>query len=443
MRIIVLLCFVFALNGTVNAQDSKLQSGPMVGYSTMKEVLLWVQTKTPAEVQFTYWVKGQPKRTFHTEKFLTSKQNTFVARLLADSLEPSNHYEYALYIDGQKTERPYKLEFESQPIWKWRADAPDFSFATGSCAYICETPYDRPGTPYGSNYQIFEDIHRKDPDFMLWLGDNIYLREADWYSETGIMHRYSHMRSTPEIQPMLGSMHHYAVWDDHDYGTNNSDRSFPLKDVSEKAFKRFFANPNYIFDEGTTGFFQWSDCEFFLLDNRFWRTPDKRSDIKQHDILGDRQVEWLIDALVNSYAPFKFVVIGGQFLNPLDGRERFEYYAPAEKAKIIKAIQELKIRGVIFLTGDVHYTELSKLEVEGGYPLYDLTVSPLTSGVYDKKVPDNPLQVPGTFLAKHNYAHIKVFGDRKNRALEIIIYDSNGVKEWSKIIRADELRFPR
>ncbi|NOR88117.1 MAG: alkaline phosphatase family protein, partial [Bacteroidales bacterium] len=343
--------------------------------------------------------------------------------------------------NDQLVDRPYKLSFESQSLWQWRTDAPDFSFATGSCAYISEEEYDRPGEPYGADYQIFEDIYKKEPNFMLWLGDNVYLREADWNSKTGIYYRYTHTRSNPEMQAMLGSMHHYAIWDDHDFGPNNSDRSFPMKRETEAVFKQFFANPNYVFDEGTTGFFQWADCDFFLLDNRFWRTPNNRSDIAQHQILGERQIEWLLDALVYSSASFKFVVVGGQFLSLIEEHERHFNYAPEERMKIIKAIEELKINGVIFLSGDVHHTELSKLDLEDGYPLYDLTVSPLTSGPAGFNAEANPLQMDGTLLKERNYAQMNVFGSKEERTLEISIFNSEGKKQWSKKIRAEDLKY--
>ncbi len=437
--LITIISLLFAIN--ISAQVEFLQSGPMVGYSTMKEVLLWVQTNKSARIHFEYWNCDNPSAIFETKQITTTKENAFIARLLADQLEPSNHYEYRLYINDNRVDRPYQLEFESQPIWLWRGDAPDFSFATGSCAYISEEKYDRPGTPYGSQYQIFEDIYKREPNFMLWLGDNTYLREADWNSKTGIHYRYTHTRSTPKMQAMLGSIHQYAIWDDHDYGPNNSDRSYPMKKVTEETFKLFFANPNYIFDEGITGNFQWADCEFFLLDNRYWRTPNKRTDIDNHEIIGEAQMQWLLDALVNSYAPFKFIAIGGQFLNPLKSHERHANFAPQERLKLIKAIEELKIDGVIFLTGDVHHTELTKLDLENGYPLYDLTISPLTSGVAGRGAEDNPLQVDGTLVKKKTYAHINVYGTRQERAIEIKVYDSNGVEQWKKEIKASDLKF--
>ncbi len=441
MKKFVISIVLLILSINISGQVEFLQSGPMVGYSTMKEALLWVQTNKPATVHFEYWNCLEPNTIYKTLQVTTSKDSAFIARLLADQLEPGNQYAYELFINDTKVSRPYRLEFESQSLWQWRHDAPDFSFATGSCAYISEEKYDRPGIPYGGDYQIFEDIYEKDPDFMLWLGDNTYLREADWNSKTGIHYRYTHTRSTEQMQAMLGSMHHYAIWDDHDYGPNNSDRSYPMKKVAEETFKLFFANPNFIFEEGITGSFQWADCEFFLLDNRFWRTPNNRSDVTDPQIIGDAQMEWLLDAMINSFAPFKFVVIGGQFINPMQSHEKHANIAPKERLRLIKAIEKLRLNGVIFLTGDVHHTELSKLNLENGYPLYDLTVSPLTSGVAGINAEDNPLQVSGTLVKKRTYAHINVFGSREKRALKITVYDSNGTEQWNKEIKASDLKF--
>jgi len=441
--LLILGLFLFT-SSTLFSQKELLQSGPMVGYSTMKEVLLWAQTNRPAQVYVKYWNVKTPQTKIETDRVLTTKKDAYVAHLLADQLEPTQQYIYELYINNTKVERPYPLKFQSQPLWLWRHDAPDFSFVTGSCAYINETEYDRPGKPYGSNYQVFTNIAKTNADFMVWLGDNFYLREADWNSKTGIFHRYTHTRSTPEMQAMLGGMHHYATWDDHDFGPNNSDRSYPLKKVTEEAFKLFFPSANRIFDEGVTSYFQWADCEFFMLDNRYWRTPNKRKDIENPQILGEDQVEWLLDAMSNSYASFKFVVIGGQFLNPLEKGESHANCAPAERQKLLNGIQKLKINGVVFLTGDVHHTELSKLDLENGYPLYDLTVSPMSAGAYGKGAEENPLHVKGTLVKdQRSFAHIQVTGTKEERTLKIGMYDSDGKELWTKDIKASDLKYPR
>ena len=63
--------FLFSILGllfcVVTRAQSPLQSGPMVGYSDMREVMLWAQTKQPANVQIRYWEQGRPRQQFLTD----------------------------------------------------------------------------------------------------------------------------------------------------------------------------------------------------------------------------------------------------------------------------------------------------------------------------------------------------------------------------------------
>src|SRR5688500_13515381 len=159
----------------------------------------------------------------------------------------------------------------------YRTDPPAYTVAIGSCAFVNEVPYDRAGDPYGGGYEIFESIAARRPDAMVWLGDNTYLREVDWDSPDGIAYRYAHTRSLPEIQRLLAIAPHYATWDDHDYGPNDSDRSYVLKSVSLNTFRRYWPNVTAGLPgvPGVFTRFQLADVEFFLLDDRFHRTPNR------------------------------------------------------------------------------------------------------------------------------------------------------------------------
>ncbi|MCS6989429.1 MAG: alkaline phosphatase family protein [Chloroherpetonaceae bacterium] len=440
-RVVPLILFLLH-SAALMAQADLLQSGPMLGYSEMKEVLLWVQTKAQARVKFEYWEKGKPETRASTDEVLTNKQTAFVAKLVADKVEPGRRYEYALYINGQKVDRPYPLEFQTQPLWQWRTDPPEFTIALGSCYYRNEERYDRPGRGYGSDYEIFSAIHAKRPDLMLWLGDNIYLREPDWNAREGIFHRHAHQRALPELQPLLASTHHYAIWDDHDYGPNDHDRSFWNKEQTLEAFKLFWGNPAYGVAglNGITGQAQWGDVELFLLDNRYNRSPNDRK-TETRTILGEAQFRWLIDALVSSKATFKIVAIGGQVLNSVARYETYQNVAPEEKARLIKAITDEGVKGVVFVDGDRHHTELSKLDRAGTYPLYDLTVSPLTSGVnVNAAKEENAYRVPDTIVTERNFAILKFSGPLKDRAMTITIYNKDGNALWSRTIKASELQ---
>jgi alkaline phosphatase D len=419
-----------------------LQSGPMIGYAEMREVMLWVQTNRECQVYIEYQEKDQPaSEVFLTNAVQTSSDHAFTAHLLADRVLPGRTYVGILRIDGQKVPLPYPLEFKARDLWQWRVDPPAFKAIVGSCAYFNDSLYDRPGKPYGSEYEIFDAIGKENGDLMVWLGDNIYLNEVDWNTRTGIQYRYTHGRSFKALQPLLASMSHYAIWDDHDYGPNDADRSFVHKDLTYAAFQDFWANPGYGVNGqgGITTMFSWSDCDFFLLDDRWFRSPNMLKS-SERAVLGKAQVDWLIDALKGSFAPFKFVCTGGIVLNTADVYENYVHVAPEERKRLLDAIQTEGIPGVIFLTGDRHHTELSKWKPDGGYVVYDLCTSPFTSGTYPGDGAANTLFVPGTEYVGHNYATLEVSGPRTERKLVISCKDKAGKVVWTREITAKEMR---
>ncbi len=280
-------------------------------------------------------------------------------------------------------------------------------------------------------------MHKHQADLMLWLGDNVYFREADWNSWTGIIKRYTNSRSLPELQPLLASTHHYAIWDDHDYGPNDSDKGYFFKNRSLEAFKYFWVNPSYGHEEnnGIFTFFNYGDADFILLDNRYHRDPNwKIGDDKTQ--LGQYQLEWLKNTLVSSLATFKFVAMGGQFLNTAAKYEMYTSYGfKKERDEIIEFIQAHKIKNIIFLSGDRHFTELSLLDEDGKVKIYDLTTSALTAGInkYGNKE-TNKHRVAGTLLMEHNFSKLSFRGGSKNRKLIIEVFNQDGEKKWEYTI---------
>lgn len=431
------LIITFFLAFPAIAQKALLQSGPMLGYSDMFESMLWVQTNNAAKVQFAYWAKNNPAQKFLTETHTTQKQDAFTAHLIADQVLPGNVYEYELLINDQPVKLDYPTTFQTQTLWQWRTEPPAFKVATGSCSYVNEPDYDRPGTPYGADYQLFTSIHQQRPDLMLWLGDNTYLREPDWYTRTGFLHRYTHTRSLPELQPLLASTHHYAIWDDHDYGPNDSDGSFIHKDMARDIFALFWGNPSYGLPGkgGITSQFRWADVDFFLLDNRYFRTSNNLK-AGEKTLLGDAQFDWLINALATSDATFKIVAIGGQVLTTYTGNETYVNICPEERTRLLRRIDEEGIKNIVFLTGDRHHTELSKVVNKSGNSVYDLTVSPLTSGVHQTSEA-NLLRVEETLVTTRNFGILEFDGPRKGRSMTMRIFDSNGKELWSRKITAE------
>ena len=430
---------LFALTaGSLSAAE--VVSGPMPGHSAMRAVKVWLQTDAAAEARLRYWPEGEIDRARETPIRQTRAEQAYTAEFDVTGLEPGTVYEYRVLLDGREQTPEYKQHLRTQPLWQWREDPPDFTFALGSCSYINQPEYDRPGDPYGGDHQIYDAIADKQPDFMLWMGDNWYYREVDWDSVSGLYARASHSRQFLPLRRLLTTTHHYATWDDHDYGPNNSDSSYALRDQALQVFNDFWPNPDFSAagGGGVINHFEWHDAAFFLLDNRYFRDANRRT-TSQRQVLGEAQIEWLINALKFSRATFKFVVVGGQFLNSAEIFENLDHLAPAERRRILDAINAEDIPGVVFLSGDRHQSMLLKQESGTDYPLYDWTVSPLTAGA--GRTLDAPAQylVEGSQYNRRSFGTVSVSGPREDRVAALTLHDSNGQPVWNAEIRAREL----
>lgn len=419
-------------------ETNLLQSGPMLGYCEQREVMIWVQTTESATVRAEYI--DDNGQVYTTDPKITSKAGAYTAKLIADRVQPGQHYTYRILINERPVVLPYPTEFTAQPTWRWRNDPPDFTVALGSCTYVNEPVYDRPGDGYGSEYEIYQSIDAKSPTLMIHLGDNTYLREPDWYTRTGFHHRYTHTRSLPEMQPLLARTHHYATWDDHDYGPNNPDRSWVHKDLAKETFDLFWGNltsgiPGNTVQSGSAGItstFRYNDTDFFLLDNRSFRTPNDQKRTDNKTLLGEAQLEWLIDGLVFSDSPWKMVCLGGQVLNDSGRGEGYLSLAPEEQQYLLRRINEVNITGVVFLDGDRHHTEMSEMTLPNGNKVYDLTISSLTAGTGSSRDEVNSFRVDGTLVVEHNFGILSFSGPLKQRTLRIDVYDTEGALLWGK-----------
>lgn len=473
--------------------DRLIVSGPMAAAVTERDARIWVQMNTNGDLErlgesslsLSYWPAKRteaaiflPVTSALLEKFAGNNTGANVWLLLSaragDSngpqeaipltftlrnLRPGTEYHYTISRLGESTllndlgappsEPTWQpvsdtFRFATPPDWQFRADPPAFKLVTGSCLFINDPTYDRPGRPYGGELKILDHMADENPDVVLWLGDNIYQRPADWTSETGIYYRYNHVRQTPELQPLLQVGSHIAIWDDHDYGPNNADRSYPLKKVAAQAFKAYWPSPYY--DQfhdggGVTSTYVYGDVQFFLLDNRYYRSPNNRK-TGEKTVLGKAQIQWLIDQLKYSQAAFKLVAIGGQVLNDYERYETYQNLAPQERQALLDTLVAEGIEGVVFLDGDRHHTILSKYQPEGFYPLYDFTISPLSSGANDPIGQPNSFYVEGTGYGDRNYATFEFSGKYGDRTLKVTVKNANGEEVWTRSIHQNDLRLP-
>lgn len=261
--------------------------------------------------------------------------------------------------------------------------------AFGSCSKISE----HDAAP------IYDAVADEEPDFFIFGGDNIYFivgdgssrhfattgAVGDWNLYESMLARHLRTRIHPALERLLSSIPSYAAWDDHEYGPNNADSTFPLKEEATRAFARVWANPSYGTEEtpGIFSSFRHGPVEVFLMDNRTHKySPARHDDVTRENgrIWGEGQTEWLLAGLKASTAPVKLIANGTQFLSMDERGEGHFNEALGERERVLEFLERERIGGVVFLTGDRHHSEAMQQAQPGGTLLLEFTSSPLQQG---------------------------------------------------------------
>jgi alkaline phosphatase D len=446
----IIASFVFLISYSSFGQ---IISGPMLGHTDFRTSTVWMQfDQSVKEAALYYNLNGKNvKRDFAIN---SGDFKTATATLVG--LEPSTTYTYNIVVNNKK-DTIASGKTTTQTLWQWREKTtplPTFSFLAGSCVYVNNPVYDRPGKAYGNDTAIFDVMAKENASFMLWLGDNWYTREVDYYSEWGLHNRPSSDRARPFFRNIMKAMPNYAIWDDHDYGFNDADKSYPLKETSREVFKKFWTNPSYgQNNQGIYSKFTFNDADVFLLDDRWWRSNDEMQDSingkpnPNKKMYGAAQLDWLKNALLQSNAnqniTFRFIATGSQVLNPVSPFDCFRKFS-AEYNELMSFLKENKINGVVFLTGDRHHSEIIKVDRDGTYPLIDITASPLTSGShkFGGVEKNNPYRLVGV-EDMQNYTKITLKGLKKERVLQVEIFNPIREKQANWEISLKELTTPK
>ncbi|MBD61747.1 metallophosphatase [bacterium] len=289
---------------------------------------------------------------------------------------------------------------------------------------------------------IWSAVNDWNPDVFMFLGDNIY---GDTENMDHLKAQYEKLGQKPGYQTLKDNAFIVATWDDHDYGVNDGGLEYPKKEESKKVMLDFFEEPDgserwqhpgiyhsYLFGPAE------QRVQLILLDVRTFRTKlsssprdDRMSERfmgsytptidQESTMLGEDQWEWL-EKQLQIPAKVRLFGMSTQFLAEFNGWEAWANM-PLEKERMIQLIRKTKAEGVIFLSGDTHWAELSMVEEEGLYPLYDLTSSGLTnvwSGVAPNK---NRIKKP--FLNK-NFGFVEIDWSLQDPKIGLGVIDVNG-----------------
>ncbi len=423
------------------ADEPALIASPIAGHFTAERVRIWLQGDKPAKGSIAY-SPAEGKAEKRTAEFALDAACSHSTIVELASLTPGTRYEYRVFLNGK----------DASPALYFRtaraaSAAPgDFRVYLGSCAY--SEALSPSGNPYGDGFQIFDSMAAQMqadalPHLMLWLGDNLYHRPAgkfkfiaDFASAEGMDARYREVRAKPFLQKLFRATQHYAIWDDHDFGPNNSFKTFAFKNDSLLQFKRYWPNPDMGSAElpGTWCKFTQEDAEFILLDDRFYRDDEDAPASEDKAMFGPQQMAWLKKSLRDSKARFKIVAGGSQMLSENKNGVYSGWHGYRTERDVFFAwLKQEKIPGIIMLTGDRHNTSVMRLDIPGGAPVLEYCSSPLTSRLsrLSKTEWANPRLLKDFTAEQRNFGTLEFKGTGKERQVIGHCFDSDGKKLWS------------
>ena len=406
----------------------RLMQGPMIGPSGAAHFTVWARASGALPVQVEY----SPDRAFNNPKTTTVvralPENDFTVVIRIEGLRPDTPYYYRVLVDGIVDRyQPTPYMTKTAP-----AGTADFRVAFGSCARFV---WDR-------EQRVFDGVVSQSPDLFFWLGDNVY---ADTEAPEMIADELCRQRIVERMQPLIRSVPQLAIWDDHDFGYNNSDGSSPGKQQALAVFRRYWPNPAFGLPATPGVFFEHSHggVDFFFLDGRYHRDPNTVPDSDRKTFLGAGQMEWLKQRLLASRAPFKVLVCGCGW-SAADGPQGDTWSAYLnERNALFDFLRDREISGVVLLSGDSHVGELNCIprSQAGGYDLYDLVSSPLANAMTDSWVPQQPeARLRKVYVKGPNFGLLE-FRMAPEPTLQFTLRDQTGASVWKPLVlTARELR---
>lgn len=314
-------------------------------------------------------------------------------------------------------------------------------FAFGSCA-----------GHFGAEYpEIWQGMLAQHPALFLWLGDAVYADTMyfpllhkitpldQWAAKYNRMKEMAGYRELRANVPILG------VWDDHDYGINNGDRTHPLKVEAQQLYLDFLDEDKDSPRRAQEGLYasyllgpQGKQVKLILLDVRYFRDPWSYVG----DTLGEQQWKWL-ESELRSPGNLTFIASGIQIL-PQDRFGVTERFHPPSAERLMQLVAATP--NAFLLSGDVHVSEVMKSTCLSR-PVYEVTSSGLTHTAYTQYgfggLIYNYLVQPGTYTTSprvYQKSYCLVDIDWKAEVLSFSFLNAAGDHLYTESIQLNDHR---
>ena len=267
---------------------------------------------------------------------------------------------------------------------------------------------------------IFNIIKAENYDLFLMLGDNVY---GDSEREDLLELREAYDLQRQNFDSFNFDFPFEAIWDDHDYGLNDTGKEYAYKEDAEQLFLDFWNVPQDDIRRTRPGlYFEWIEnidgieVQMLFLDTRYFRdallptdergAAGKERYLPQTDtstsMLGDVQWNWLEQKMATE-VDHRIIVSSIQFLAMGHGWEAWKTL-PHERQRLIDLIDQSSSDTVLFISGDRHRAGLYQLSSDSGKNIFEMTSSSLNLS-FTNEEEAGPLRIGPTFVDE-NYGEI-------------------------------------
>jgi len=454
---------------TAAGSTNLLPQGIAVGDVTGESALLWMRTDGPMEVQVEWapvavWDSLSEMATAvtsiaRTPWLTTGPETDFTLTIPMEGLTPSTRYRYNVSVGTKGDEGiQTKVRMAAQGEFTTLPDAKSQSPVTFAWSGdLGGQQHCRRGT---TGYPIFDVMRAQQLDFFLFLGDSIYADDvcpsppnepgADFLATTLSEYRARHrdQRGAEALRRFLETTPVYAIWDDHEVRNDFSGPFDSQMPVGRQALREYWPirvdsdDPNRLYRTVRAG----ADLELFILDTRQYRSRNDDQDGPAKTMLGERQLQWLLNGLNESTATWKVIVTtvplsipkGGGGGHGNDGWAGgpgipgFEW----ERQVIVDYILDRKLKNVVFLAGDVHYVQANEYDPNGdGTPDFHEFVAGPLSAATGRKTPTSEGLRPTTLISEGGFFNFGLVRVTRS-SFDVTVLDDAGATRFSHRLAA-------
>ncbi|MFH8370158.1 alkaline phosphatase D family protein [Streptomyces sp. NPDC018031] len=405
--------------------------GVQVGDVTTTSGLVWVRSDRPARMVVETSATESFSRTRRWRGPVVGPGTDFTGTTALHGLPPGTEVHYRVLLtdpdDPRRAAEPVYGTFRTAPARRrgvrflWSGDLAGQGWGIN---------------PDRGGFRVFDEMRRRDPDFFLCSGDNIYAdgpilptvtlpdgsvwRNVTTEEKSKVAETLAEFRGNFRYNLLDAPLRRFNAqvptvtqWDDHEVRNNwypgqiLTDDRYTEKSVdvlaerARRAFAEYYPVSTLRADgEGRVYrvLRHGPLLDVFVLDMRTHRdanSPGRQPENTQ-GILGARQLAWLKRELSRSRAVWKVIASDMPLgLVVPDGAANFEAVAQGDPgaplgrelqvAELLRHIKHQRITGTVWLTADVHYTsaqhyEPSRAAFTDFEPFWEFVTGPLHAG---------------------------------------------------------------